>query len=187
VEARGARRELVTAAFAATVLVAQQVASKAARDTLFLASFDADRLPLAIAGGAVLSLLAALAMGRALASYGPRPVVPVALGLNALLYVVEWAAHRRAPEVVAVALYLHVAAVGTVLVSAFWSLVRESSDPHRAKRFVAKVAAGATFGGILGGLVTTLVARVTELSATFLVLAVANLVVAALLARGPSS
>jgi hypothetical protein len=40
---------------------------------------------------------------------------------NTAVFVAEWAALERAPDLVAAALYLHVTALGPLLLSGFWS------------------------------------------------------------------
>ena len=48
------------------------------------------------------------------------------------------------------------ATFGAVLISGFWSVVNERFDPHTAKQVVGRIAAGATVGGLLGGVVRPL-------------------------------
>jgi AAA family ATP:ADP antiporter len=165
--------------FAAALLLAQQIASKATRDALFLASFDPRQLPSMMIAGAAASLVAIVVMSRALARWGPLKVLPVALGLSASLYVIEWLALPSRTDLAAVILYLHVSAIGSVLVSAFWTMVSEHRDPHATKRLVARVAALAALGATLGGLATNVLSRFGGARATLLVLAVATLAVAA--------
>src|SRR5260370_30071692 len=55
------------------------------------------------------------------------------------------------PCLAVVAFFLHTAVLGSVMISAFWSLINEIFDPHTGKRAVASIAAGATLGGVLGG------------------------------------
>lgn len=179
----GRRGELLLTSGAAALLVAQQVASKATRDALFLSAFDPRRLPIVMASGALLSLFAVLAMARALAQQGPRRVMPWALLVNATAFAVEWIAHPTSRDGVAVALYLHVAALGSVLLSGFWSLVSERFDPHRARASVPRVAAGATFGGVLGGVVAQVVGTSFGARSTLLVLSITSALAAIALLR----
>ena len=71
-------------------------------------------------------------------------------------------------------MYLHTAAVGAAVVSAFWSMVNERFDPHTAKRVVARIAAGATVGGVVGGVVAWQLAHRVSLPTLLLVLAGVN-------------
>lgn len=48
--------------------------------------------------------------------------------------------------------YLHFAAVGSLLISGFWSLINERFDPRSAKKRITRIASGGTLGGLLGGL-----------------------------------
>lgn len=177
------RRELVLGAAAAGMLVAAQVASKATRDALFLTAFDPRRLPIVMAAGAVLSLLAVVGMGRAMALRGPARSVPFALFVNATLFALEWIALPLARDVIAVALYLHVAALGSVLLSGFWTLISERFDPHRARKYVARITAGGALGGVIGGVSAELVAGRLGARAMLIVLAGASLVASLVVAQ----
>ena len=56
---------------AATVMIAQQAAGKAARDALFLSHFDVTQLPKVMIAAAMISLLGVLAMSRLRTRLGP--------------------------------------------------------------------------------------------------------------------
>jgi ATP:ADP antiporter, AAA family len=134
------------------ILIAQQVAGKATRDALFLSSFRASSLPSVMAGGAVLSLGAIFWLSRLMGRHGPRQIMPVLFALNAAGLMSAWTLGLRAPRAAAVAVYLQMAAFSPAMISTFWSLINERFDPHHGKRAVARVAAGGTIGGVLGGL-----------------------------------
>lgn len=146
------------ALFAATVMIAQQVAGKAARDALFLSHFEVVQLPKAMIAGALVSLLAVLAMSHLLTRFGPGRAVPAAFLASAALFLVERATLAATPGFTAVLLYLHMSAFGAIVISGFWSLVNERFDPHAAKQRIARIAAGAALGGVLGGLLANLTA-----------------------------
>ncbi len=136
----------------AAALVAQQVASNAGRDALFLTHFDVTTLPWFVAAAAALSLPAAIASGRLLARLGPVRVVPWLLASSGALFLLEWGLLAPLPRATATILYLHSAILGGIAISAWWSLLNERFDPHSAKPLMAKVAGAATLGGLLGGL-----------------------------------
>lgn len=138
----------------AVVMIAQQVASKAVRDGFFLSHFDVSVLPVATLGGALVSFVAALAVGKFIASFTPAAAVPVLFAANGVLFLLEAVFAGRAPGVVAFALYFHTAAFGGAVVSGFWSVVNERFDPHTARTAVGRIAAGATGGGVVGGVAT---------------------------------
>ncbi|RPH66831.1 MAG: hypothetical protein EHM78_22755, partial [Myxococcaceae bacterium] len=71
----------------------------------------------------------------------------------------------------AVAVYLHVASLGSVLISWFWSLINERFDPRTARRYVARIAGGATLGGLLGGILAERLAKPVGLTGMLPVLA----------------
>jgi hypothetical protein len=167
-----ARRRAAAPAFgAALLMLAAHVATKAARDTLFLSNFPVTMLPRAMVAAAVVSLLGSVLMSRLLARRAPQAVVPVALLISGGLFVAEWRLVRVAPGIGSVAVYLHFAALGAVLLSGFWSVVNESFDPHGGKGIVARIGGFAALGGVLGGLSAGQLAPLLGVDALLLVLA----------------
>jgi len=147
-EIRGAQ----VAALTSMLLIAQQVSGKAARDALFLSSFHSSDLPLAMAGGAVLSLGSAYLLARMMMRSSPASIMPLLFGASACGFALEWALGFQAPRAAALLVYFQTAALGPVMISTFWSLINERFDPRAAKRAVARIAGGGTLGGVLGGL-----------------------------------
>jgi ATP/ADP translocase len=139
---------------AAALLLGQQVAARATRDALFLSSFDVSALPTMTAAAAAVSLVATFAFSRAMSRLAPARVLPAALAASAAAFVAEWALALAFPGAAAVAVYLHQAVLGAVVVSGFWSLITERLDPHAAKHAMGPIGAGASLGGVVGGLVT---------------------------------
>jgi hypothetical protein len=169
------RQHLVAPVIAATLL-AQQVASNALRDGLFLSSFPVTTLPWFIAASAVLAIPAADASGRLLARFGPARLVPVVFGLSGLLFLIEWALIGRQPRVASVLVYVHASVLGAIAISAFWSLLNERFDPHSAKPLMARVAAAAAFGGLAGGVGAERVAALLSQRALLLFLGLAGVI-----------
>jgi hypothetical protein len=177
----------LVAPLTAAALIAQQVGSNAIRDGLFLSWFHVTSLPYFIAGSALLAIPTAQGSGRLLVRFGPRRVVPALLALSAALFLTEWALLGPQPRAAAVLLYLHSSVLGGIAVSAFWSLLNERFDPHSAKPLLARVAAAATFGGLVGGVGAERVAALRSQSALLVVLGViaaTSVAGAVLVARG---
>ena len=141
------------ASIASGALVAQHVAGKATRDTLFLSHFGLALLPAAMIGAALVSSVAVIAISRALGRYGPARIVPILFGSAAVLFLAEWWLSLHSARGAAIAVYVHTAVFGSASVSAFWSLVNERFDPHIAKKVVGRIASGGTIGGVIGGVV----------------------------------
>ena len=141
------------ASIASGALVAQHVAGKATRDTLFLTHFGLAKLPAAMIAAALVSSIAVIGISRALAKYGPARIVPWLFGLGAIFFLFEWWLSLHSDRGAAVAVYMHTAIFSSAGVSAFWSLVNERFDPHVAKKVVGRIASGGTIGGVLGGVV----------------------------------
>ncbi|WP_437852561.1 hypothetical protein [Sorangium sp. So ce363] len=145
-------RPVLLAAIASGAMIAQQVAGRATRDALFLASFGAADVPKVMAAGAALSFGAVVLLSRALLQLSPARVVPATFVASSVLLALEWALARRAPGAAALVFYLHIAVFGATLISAFWSLVNERFDPHTARQSIGRIAGGGTVGGVIGGL-----------------------------------
>ena len=165
------RSALLVAPLTAAALIAQQVASNAVRDALFLTWFQVTSLPYFMAAAAVLAIPAAESSGRLLARFGPARVVPSILGLNSLLFLIEWSLLGVNPRVASGLVYVHASVLGAIGISAFWSLLNERFDPHSAKALMARVAAAAAFGGLAGGVGAERVTVLMSQGALFILLA----------------
>ena len=131
---RAARFSFITAA----LMIAQLVAAKATRDTLFLQHFPASELPVAMIGSGVVAVVGSLLMSRLLVRKGPVRVVPALFVASAMALVLTWLCFERAPRAGAVLVYLQLALFSPLLVSVFWTVLGERFDPHSAKRTVAR-------------------------------------------------
>ncbi len=156
---------------AAGLMMAHQVAGKAARDSIYLSTFPVSDLPKIVMAAAAAALLFTFISARAMSAYGPRRVVPAGFLVSAVLHLAEWAMLGKAPGITAVLVYLHIAGFGAVLLSGFWSIANETFDPASAKRFFGRIAGGGTAGGILGGLVAERTAVLAPGAGILLVLA----------------
>jgi hypothetical protein len=168
-------RALRFAVVVAALMIAQQVASKSLRDALFLAQFPASDLPKAMIASAIGSVPAVLLTSSGMARYGPGWVAPIALGFSGSLYALEWILLPRFPNPAAALLYLHVAILGSTVISAFWSVINERFDPYTAKRAVGQIAGGAAVGGLIGGVLLNRFALLLEPRWFLLALALASL------------
>jgi len=110
----------------AGLMLAHQVASKVARDGLFLSQFDARYFPGMVAVGSAISIIGGLLNSRVLQLLTPARVVPWALLASGTLHFIEWG-FRTGPHrpVMIVAMYIHVVGLGAIVLSSFWSLLNE--------------------------------------------------------------
>ena len=168
------RRSHLVVPFTVAILLAQQVASNAIRDGLFLTHFPVTSLPYFIAAAAILALPAAESSGRLLARFGPGRVVPAILVVSAALFLIEWTLLRDLPRVTATLVYFHASVIGAIGISAFFSLLNERFDPHSAKPLMARVAAAATLGGLTGGVGAERVTALISQDALLALLAIAG-------------
>jgi ATP:ADP antiporter, AAA family len=165
------RRVVWTAAAVSALLIAQQVAGRATRDALFLTSFPVTVLPGVMMAAAIASIAAVFAWSRLLGRRSPLDVMPWAAALAAAFLALEFAVSVGSPRLAAILLYMHMALLGPTLVSGFWSVVNERFDPYSAKAAVGRIAAGASVGGIAGGLLALGASRVLPAAALLLVMA----------------
>jgi hypothetical protein len=163
-------RAHLVAPLTAAALLAQQVASNALRDALFLSWFPVTTLPYFMAISAVLAVPAAESSGRLLARFGPARLVPTVFGLSGALFLTEWALIGAQPRGASALLYVHASVFGAIAISVFWSLLNERFDPHSAKPLMARIAAYAAFGGLAGGVGAERVAALVSPRALLLVL-----------------
>lgn len=137
----------------AVVMIAQQVAGKAVRDAFFLSVYQAEVLARVMTVSSLLSVLAVLGVTRLYKRFSPARLVPLLFILSASLFAVElMLVSTGAEKLSALLLYVHTASFGAVAISGFWAVMNERYDPHTAKQVIGRVAGGATFGGLMGGL-----------------------------------
>lgn len=176
------RRTALTAAITSAAIISYQVAAKATRDALFLSSYDFSALPFMMIGSAVLSIILAGLTSRVMARLGPARVMPIGFLVSAALLLVEWGLSGPYRKFTAVAVYLHYAAIGGLLISGFWSFLNERFEPRAAKRELGRITAAGTIGGLLGGLLSERVGGWFSVTAMLPILAGIH-VVCALLVR----
>lgn len=166
----------VTAAMlVAATMIANHVGGRATRDALFFSNFDITALPIMLIVAALFSIVAVVVFSRAMLRLSPQRLVPWAFGASAALLLVEWWLTSQSSKVAAVAVYLHLAVVGSFLISGFWSIINERFDPRTAKMRISRIAAGATVGGLAGGILAERVAALLSVSAMLPLLALMHL------------
>src|SRR5215831_12417935 len=170
---KGAATRLVrNAAIAAALMMAWQVAAKTIRDSLFLSTFDPKDLPAMAFSAAVSAVLLAVVSAKLLHRFGPFRVIPAAYLFSLGLHAAEWLLLPQYPGPVSVVIYLHVAALGPVLLSGFWALANESFDPLEARRVFGRIAAYGTLGAVAGGLIVGEIASLFSNTSVLLLLVV---------------
>ena len=166
-DAKQTRALVLAAAACAVVVLASQLAGKAARDAIFLQQFAVTNLPLLLAVSSALSIGLTFVFARILRRGIPVRVVQIANVISAVLLVVEWQFLDHFPRPVALVVYMHQTLVGPILVSGFWSVVSECFDPRTARRVLGTIGTGATVGAIVGAV---LAERVAAMAGTELLL-----------------
>jgi hypothetical protein len=170
---------VIQACFIATVMMAWQVAAKTTRDSLFLSAYDpVQALPPMMVGASVASVLMAVLSAKLLHKFGPTLVIPIGFIIGAGLHIAEWMLLPEFPGPVAIAVYIHVVAIGSVLLSGFWALANERFDPRQARKRFGQIAAFGTIGVLLGGIVTERVSKLISTPSLLIMLAGLQLVVA---------
>jgi len=167
------RIAMVTAGF----MLAHQVAAKAFRDTTFLTAWPATALPLMTIATALLTATLVPVFARFLERFSPRNVVSVGFALSAAGHAVEWDFFDAGPWI-AVVIYLHLAGVGAVLLSGFWSLIAERFDPAGARTSYGRIAAAGTAGGMIGSVAAERLATTVAPDAVLIMLTALHLLCA---------
>jgi AAA family ATP:ADP antiporter len=137
---------------ASGLMVAQMVAAKALRDSVFLSSFPATALPTITIAAALFAIGASMIGSRVLRSISLPNLVPSAFLVSAMAQVGERSLYLSNHRIAACVIFLHVFGINLVLGSAFWSLMTEHFDPQSAQKAFGRIAAMGTLGGVLGGL-----------------------------------
>lgn len=165
------RRAVLTATVVSGLLVAHQAAGRATRDAFFLSNFPVAFLPVMMMASSAASIVAVGAFSRVLARRSPFRVLPVVAAVSSVLLLGEWLLTMAAPGAAAVAIYLHLAFFGGMLISGLWSLINERFDPYTAKRVVGRIGLGGSLGAVAGGFLAWGASRVIPVPAMLLVMA----------------
>ncbi len=174
---------IASAMLASALMIAQMVAAKAVRDSVFLSHFPATSLPAMTIAAAAFAILVSVISSRGLASIAPGRFTPLAFGISAALQVGEWGLLSEMPEPAAVLIFLHVFAINPVLTSWFWSMMNEHFDPSAARKTFGRIAGMGTVGGLLGGLMAERIAALYSANAAILGAAALHLACAVALLR----
>jgi AAA family ATP:ADP antiporter len=168
------------------LLLTFQIATKTVRQSTFIDSLGASRLPLVY-------LLVALISYPILRLYNrivDRIRVDQLLSFTSLvvagILIVFWWLMDKPWIWVAVAFYVFTSIVYGLLASQFWLFANHLFDPRQAKRLFGFIGAGALLGGILGGQIARLASQAFGTGTVPLVAAGLLLVVAVLMYRARS-
>ena len=119
---------------------------------------------------AVLAIAGALLFARWLVRVGPARAVPLVFAVSGGVFLLEWGLLDPAPQIAAALVYLHVTALGPLLLSGFWSVVNERFDPHTAKRAVSPMAAAGALAGVATGVAAERIASLADIGWTLALL-----------------
>lgn len=159
----------------AGLMMAWQLAAKTTRDSLFLAVFPPTALPPAIGAAAVCSIIVAIFSTKLLHRFGPYRLIPAGFLLGSGLHVAEWMLLSSFPGPVAAFLYVHILALGPVMLSGFWALASERFDPREARRRYGQITAFGTLGSLAGGVMADRVATLSSTADLLILLAALQL------------
>ena len=173
----------MAATITATSMIAYQVGAKATRDAFFLSNFPATSLPAMMIATSILAITLAFVSSKALSAWGPERLIPSAFAGSAALLLAEWGISFTLPKIASVLVYLHYGCLGALLISGFWSYLNERFDPRTAKLQLGRITAAGTIGGLLGGIVASLVGRSMPVTTMLPILAIFHLICAAAVMR----
>ena len=166
---------VLAAATCAAIVLAAQLAGKAARDAIFLETFKVGSLPLLLAVSSTLAIGTTLVYARRITKGVPMRVVQGSNLVSAALLVIEFIALPLFPRTTTVVVYMHQTLIGPILVSGFWSVVSECFDPRTARRVLGTVGTGATIGAVIGAVIAERVAAMAGTRSLLLAIAALQL------------
>src|SRR4030095_1022893 len=114
---------------------------------------------------------------------------PSVFFISSMLHIAEYRVMAGNPSLWSVLIYLHIVALGAILLSGFWSLMAETFDPGSAKQIFGRIAVAGTLGGIAGGLMAERIAAMFLASSVLVCLAALHVPCAGVLLslRSPAS
>jgi MFS family permease len=163
----------------ALLLITVQVASKIARDTLFMSQSTARELSVAMVCSGALSVACAFyasARGRAAK---PGASLAVTLSLSASCFLLEGLLVPHAPKAAACIAFGHIGALGPLAVSYLWMGFAERFRGRAAEGAFVSISSAATLGGVFGGVLAERVTRTFSMPTLLFGLAALSLALAA--------
>jgi ATP:ADP antiporter, AAA family len=168
------RRFTAIAMATAGTMIAHQVAAKALRDATFLTAWPATALPLMTLATAAATVALVPTFSRVLDRFSPVAVVAGGFALSSAAHAAEWAFFDGG-RWVAIVINLHVAAVGAILFSGFWSLIAERFDPAGARAAYGRITAAGTAAGIASSVIVNRIASMAGSDAVLALLTLLHL------------
>ncbi len=142
------------------LLIAGYTVAKSVRDSLFLAAYPAERLPLLLISLALLTAPVVSAYTRISGRLGFHILAPGFYGLVALGFLCL----ERLTLVVsgwpAVLLYFYVSLLGLLAVTQFWLIVGWRFNTREARRLMGVIGTGSIVGGMVGGILAQELGRI---------------------------
>lgn len=148
-----------------------QYATKSVRQSTFINSQGAARLPFVYLGLALLSYPFLMAYSRFANRLARHRLIIATCAVIGASMVAFWWAFPHQWAWVPYALYVWISLVYVMNVSQFWAFSSYVLDARQAKRLFGFIGAGGLLGGIAGGQVAKGVAAVADTRSTFLVAA----------------
>ncbi len=133
------------------LLLAFQYSSKALRQSTFIDSLGAERLPIVYLLVALCSYPLLIVHARMVDRWAQGRLIAISSLAVATSLVGFWWLFKTQGDWVPVAFYLWISIVGILLVSQFWSYASHLLDARQAKRLFGFIGAGGILGSIAGG------------------------------------
>ncbi|MEQ9499445.1 MAG: Npt1/Npt2 family nucleotide transporter [Deltaproteobacteria bacterium] len=177
------RRDTLVAFAVLAAMMAGHALLETARDALFLAKLDADRLPLTYIAIAGLALVVGAANRRLLERFSARRLLAFTLLAGAGITAAFYLFLDPADPLMLGAFYVWVGLLATMVVLQFWLQLAAVFDVGQAKRVFSIVGAGGLVGATLGSLTASAVLAIADARA-LMIAGVVCFVVAAVLPIG---
>ncbi len=177
------RRDTLVAFAVLAAMMSGHALLETARDALFLAKLDADKLPLTYIAIAGLALVVGALNRRLLARFSPRRLLAATLLAGAAITSAFFVLLDPADPVALGAFYVWVGLLATMVVLQFWLQLAAVFDVGQAKRVFSIVGAGGLVGATAGSLAASVVLAVAD-ARMLMLAAVVCFVAAAILPAG---
>ncbi len=177
------RRDTLVAFAVLAAMMAGHALLETARDALFLAKLDADRLPFTYIAIAGLALVVGAGNRRLLERFSARRLLAATLLLGAAITSAFYVFLDPADPLMLGAFYVWVGLLATMVVLQFWLQLAAVFDVGQAKRVFSIVGAGGLVGATFGSLAASAVLAIADARA-LMIAGVVCFVVAAVLPVG---
>ncbi len=132
---------------------------RSASNSIYLDIYGKDKLPYAMLGGAIFTIIFLYGYGWVLTWVGPRRTLLLTSLFSSLVMVICYAGIQRGISVTAWILYSFREAYIVVIIEQYWSLINSTLREKDAKKFNGPITGVGSLGAIIGGFTVGAIAQ----------------------------